>query len=93
MRRQPSDSAYLKKNQVESFTQSDNFEKSDNFAYRQKKSIKNWLLPCSLRSHRTANTPPKMGLASFMLPPHHPIFFWQSGTTCKKNIVSLQDVL
>jgi len=28
-----------------------------------------WLLPCSLRSHRTANPRPKMGFAIFRLCP------------------------
>ena len=32
-----------------------------------------WLLPCSLRSHRTANPTPKNGLRHFSaLPAHHP---------------------
>jgi len=35
----------------------------------QKYSIKSWLLPCSLRSHRTANPRPKIGFAIFRLCP------------------------
>ena len=31
--------------------------------------IDSWLLPCSLRSHRTANPRPKMGFAIFRLCP------------------------
>ena len=32
-----------------------------------------WLLPCSLRSHRTANPTPQNGLRHFSaLPTHHP---------------------
>ena len=35
--------------------------------------IDSWLLPCSLRSHRTANSTPKNGLRHFSaLPTHHP---------------------
>jgi len=52
--------------------------------YRKKRTLKNgkmvqryfidgWLLPCSLRSHRTANPTPKNGLRHFSaLPTHHP---------------------
>ena len=40
----------------------------------QKDFIDSWLLPCSLRSHRTANSTPKNGLRHFSaLPTHHPI--------------------
>jgi len=35
----------------------------------QKYFIDSWLLPCSLRSHRTANPRPKMGFAIFRLCP------------------------
>ena len=39
----------------------------------QKYSAKSWLLPCSLRSHRIANSSPKNGLRHFSaLPTHHP---------------------
>jgi hypothetical protein len=39
----------------------------------QKYFIDSWLLPCSLRSHRTANPTPKNGLRHFSaLPTHHP---------------------
>jgi len=39
----------------------------------QKYFIESWLLPCSLRSHRTANSSPKNGLRHFSaLPTHHP---------------------
>jgi len=31
--------------------------------------LNSWLLPCSLRSHRTANPRPKMGFAIFRLCP------------------------
>jgi hypothetical protein len=35
--------------------------------------INTWLLPCSLRSHRTANSTPQNGLCHFStLPTHHP---------------------
>ena len=40
----------------------------------QRYFIDSWLLPCSLRSHRTANPTPKNGLRHFWaLPTHHPI--------------------
>jgi len=35
----------------------------------QKNFINSWLLPCSLRSHRTAIPRPKMGFAIFRLCP------------------------
>jgi len=35
----------------------------------QKYFIDSWLLPCSLRSHRTANPRPKIGFAIFRLCP------------------------
>jgi hypothetical protein len=35
----------------------------------QRNFIDSWLLPCSLRSHRTANPRPKMGFAIFRLCP------------------------
>jgi len=35
----------------------------------QKYFFDNWLLPCSLRSHRTANPRPKIGYAIFRLCP------------------------
>jgi len=35
----------------------------------QRYFIDSWLLPCSLRSHRTANPRPKMGFAIFRLCP------------------------
>ena len=39
----------------------------------QRYFIDSWLLPCSLRSHRTANSTPKNGLRHFSaLPTHHP---------------------
>jgi len=39
----------------------------------QKYFIDNWLVPCSLRSHRIANPTPKNGLRHFSaLPTHHP---------------------
>jgi len=39
----------------------------------QRNFIYSWLLPCSLRSHRIANPPPKNGLRHFSaLPTHHP---------------------
>ena len=39
----------------------------------QRNFIDSWLLPCSLRSHRTANPTPKNGLRHFSaLPTHHP---------------------
>ena len=39
----------------------------------QRYFIDSWLSPCSLRSHRTANSTPKNGLRHFSaLPTHHP---------------------
>jgi|GEM_PF-3388428 len=39
----------------------------------QRYFLDNWLLPCSLRSHRIANSSPKNGLRHFSaLPTHHP---------------------
>ena len=39
----------------------------------QRYFIDSWLTPCSLRSHRTANSSPKNGLRHFSaLPTHHP---------------------
>ena len=39
----------------------------------QRNFIDSWLLPCSLRSHRIANSSPKNGLRHFSaLPTHHP---------------------
>ena len=39
----------------------------------QRYFIVSWLLPCSLRSHRTANPTPKNRLCHFSaLPTHHP---------------------
>ena len=35
----------------------------------QRYFIDSWLLPCSLRSHRTTNPRPKMGFAIFRLCP------------------------
>jgi hypothetical protein len=73
MRAQPSSSADTKKNKVENFAQ------SDNFAFRQMffQFIESWLLPCSLRSHRTANSTPQNGLRHFSaLPTHHPTSGW-----------------
>jgi len=35
----------------------------------QRYFLDSWLLPCSLRSHRTANPRPKMGFAIFRLCP------------------------
>ena len=59
----------FEENKIESFAQPDNFEKSDSFF----KILKSWLLPCSLRSHRTANPTPKNGLRHFSaMPTHHP---------------------
>jgi len=65
MRAQPSSSAYPKKNKVESLVQLDKLEKND----RNTMKINSWLLPCSLRSHRSANPRPKMGFAIFRLCP------------------------
>ena len=43
----------------------------------QKYFFESWLLPCSLRSHRTANPTPKNGLRHFSaLPTHHPYGWW-----------------
>jgi hypothetical protein len=40
----------------------------------QKYFIENWLLPCSLHSHRTANSSSKNWLCHFSaLPTHHPL--------------------
>jgi len=45
--------------------------------------IESWLLPCSLRSHRTPTPTPKNGLRHFSaLPTHHP-----SGGGHKKTII------
>jgi len=50
----------------------------------QKYFINSWLLPCSLRSHRTANPTPKNRLRHFSaLPAHHP-----SGGEQQKTIFS-----
>jgi len=45
-----------------------------------------WLLPCSLRSHRTANPSPKNGLRHFSaMPTHHPtVVAIQSNNLIKK---------
>jgi len=69
MREQPSSSAYSKKNKVENLVQLDKLEKND----RDTMKINSWLLPCSPRSHRTANSTPENGLRHFSaLPTHHP---------------------
>ena len=50
----------------------------------QRYFLDSWLLPCSLRSHRTANSTPKNGLRHFSaLPTHHS----SSGANAKKNKV------
>jgi hypothetical protein len=42
--------------------------------------IDSWLTPCSLRSHRIANSSPKNGLRHFSaLPTHHPAGGGQRG--------------
>jgi hypothetical protein len=45
----------------------------------QRNFINSWLLPCSLRSHRTANPRQKNGLRHFSaLPTHHPTSGWHN---------------
>jgi hypothetical protein len=62
-----------KVNKVESSVQLDKLEKMESYKkivrMVQRNFIDSWLLPCSLRSHRTANPRPKMGFAIFRLCP------------------------
>jgi len=53
----------------------------------QKYLSKSWLTPCSLRSHRIANSSPKNGLRHFSaLPTHHPAGGGKKTENYKKNI-------
>jgi len=67
----------IRLNKVERYVQFEKFREK----CKIKKMVKmvqryfsdSWLLPCSLRSHRTANPTPKNGLRHFSaLPTHHP---------------------
>ena len=66
-----------RKNKVESSVKLGKLEKKGNYKkiarMVQRYFLESWLLPCSLRSHRTANPTPKNGLRHFSaLPTHHP---------------------
>ena len=57
----------------------------------QKCFIESWLLPCSLRSHRTANPRRKMGFAIFRLCP--PTTRQAGGTREFKEIINISKIL
>jgi len=59
----------IRLNKVESYVKLDKLEKNRVIRMVQKYFTESWLLPCSLRSHRTANPRPKMGFAIFRLCP------------------------
>ena len=55
----------------------------------QRYFTESWLLPCSLRSHRTANLTPKNGLRHFSaLPAHHPNTSEQDTDKTQKKILN-----
>ena len=58
----------IRLNKVENSVRYDKLEKKVG-KMEQRYFIESWLLPCSLRSHRTANPRPKMGFAIFRLCP------------------------
>jgi hypothetical protein len=62
------ESEKIRLNKFESSVQFDKFEKRV-VKMMQRYFLDSWLLPCSLRSHRTANPRPKMGFAIFRLYP------------------------
>jgi hypothetical protein len=57
--------------------------------------LESWLLPCSLRSHRTANPTPKNRLRHFSaLPTHHPSVGgqWENLLILRKHSVRLCNI-
>jgi hypothetical protein len=56
----------------------------------QRYFVNSWLLPCSLRSHRIANSSPKNGLRHFSaLPTHHPsVVAKQANSTTESKVES-----
>ena len=67
----------IRLNKMENSVQFDKLENMENYKkvvkMVQRYFLESWLLPCSLRSHRTANPTPKNGLRHFSaLPTHHP---------------------